>query len=131
MPLESWKTVDYFNRRMEEDEKKGPWMFSKDCGVLITHASRGNDKHERERRDIRAHTRSVQVSDFDRHTDSFGMLWMRLGRVKCPMELEMQLSRQFLHFTPTFYCNLISLNVEFLFKCLIFSNLAEIAERQK
>ena len=41
-------------------------MFTKDCGVLTTHASRGNDKHERERRDIRAYTRSVQVSDFDR-----------------------------------------------------------------
>ena len=53
------------------------------------------------------------------------------SRVKCPMELKMQLSWQFLHFTPTFYCNLISLNVELLFKCLIFSNLAERAERQK
>ena len=46
-------------------------MFTKDCGMLTTHASRGNDKHERERRDIRAFTRSVQVSDFDRHTDIF------------------------------------------------------------
>ena len=70
---------NYFNRSMEEDENKR--MYAKDCGVLTTHASRGNDKHERERRDIRAFTRSVQVSDFDRRTDSLlGMLWMRLSR---------------------------------------------------
>ena len=62
---------NYFNRSMEEDENKR--MFAKDCGVLTTHASRGNDKHERERRDIRAYTRSVQVSDFHRRTDSIGM----------------------------------------------------------
>ena len=62
---------NYFNRSMEEDENKR--MFAKDCGVLTTHASRGNDKHERERRDIRAYTRSVQVSDFHIRTDSIGM----------------------------------------------------------
>ena len=130
MPLESWKTATI----LIEAWKK---MRIRECSQRIKECSLRTLLEEMTNMSGRGETfaRTREVCKFLISTDAQIQLGCvdeaEQSRVKCPMELKMQLSRQFLHFTPTFYCNLISLNVELLFKCLIFSNLAGRAERQK
>ena len=119
---------NYFNRSM---------MRIRECSQRIAECSLRTLLEEMTNMSGRGETfaRSREVCKFLISTDAQIQLGCvdeaEQSRVMWPMELKMQLSLQFLHFTPTFYCNLISLNVELLFKCLIFSNLAERAERQK